>query len=87
MEIANDGRLYSEIGMLKDDINRCLSDPIRGGGPLGCHHLVLSLFLLRRLNSTQRFIGLMTKSYDARCRQVSCLEPVHEEMTVKVCVV
>ena len=83
VEISNDGRLYSEIGMLQDEINRYLSDPNRGGGPLGCHHFVLSLFLLRKLNSTQRFIGLMTKSYDARCRQVLCLELVHEEMMVK----
>ena len=83
VELANDGRLHSEIGMLQDEINRYLSDQSRGGGPLGCHHIVLSLFLLRKLNSTQRFIGLMTRSYDAQCRQVLCLEPVHREMMVK----
>ncbi len=46
------------------------------------HSMVLSLHMLKLLKSSRKFTELLTFKYDAICRGISALKPIHQQLTV-----
>ena len=65
---------------------RLLDDVETGGGETHGDGMVLALHMLKQLKSSQKFSKLLTEQYDSICGFLHCLQPIHEQLTVSICV-
>ena len=72
-----------EIQPLINEINELFDDVSTGGGDAGGHGLVLALHMLRKLRSSRKFSELLSHKFEVVCKEIKCLQPLHERL--KVC--
>lgn len=65
---------------------RLLDDTETGGGDTQGHGMVLALHLLKQLKSSHKFSELLTKKYESIYSFLHCLQPIHKQLTVSICV-
>lgn len=76
----------SEHGQLHEcitEINHLFDDVKTGGGHVGGHGMVVALHLLKELKSSRKFIELLTTKFNAMCKEIECLSPLHDQLKVK----
>ena len=62
----------------------CLFDDMKtGGGHVGGHGMVVALHLLKEMKSSRKFIELLTTKFEAMCKEIKCLSPLHDQLKVK----
>lgn len=70
-----------QVSNLLSDLNAVLDDESMGGGSIGGHGLVLSLHMLKELQSFWTFISLLTEQYSLLCDSINCLRPFHTTLS------
>ena len=65
---------------------RLLDDTKTGGGDTQGHGMVLALHMVKQLKSFQKFSELLSKKYESIYCFLHCLKPIHEQLTVSICV-